>query len=98
MYVFGGYAPQPVAGIYLNEILILDLSRKGERQFVDFIYLETFVWEKLEPKGNPPMARDAICIQEYDAEIYVFGGRGKDGSFNDLFVYDTSKDIMEMRS
>jgi len=27
MYVFGGYCPQPIAGIYLNEILRLDLSK-----------------------------------------------------------------------
>ena len=57
----------------------------------DLKYLDTCVWEKVEPKGTPPIARDATCISEHDGNIYIFGGRGKDGSFNDLFAYDKSK-------
>jgi len=74
MYVFGGYYPQQISGVYLNEVLRLDFG--------------SLRWEKLEPKGVPPIARDAICVQEHDQDIYIFGGRGKDGSFNDIFSYD----------
>lgn len=62
----------------------------GHQHFNDLwsFDLKTRLWIKLEAEGILPSAREGCSSAVVDDALYIFGGRGEDGSeLNDLCGY-----------
>ena len=77
--------------IYLYAGLKKDQNHHGK---VCALSLGSFVWEKLNPVGSSPAARDShSAVFMRGKGMLVFGGNNGDREFNDLFLLEVEGEI-----
>jgi hypothetical protein len=76
VYIFGGRQGIAMEEAALQDLWKLDCSG------------DTFVWQKIEPKGQIPEARSFHKMLCVGSSLYVFGGCGASGRLADLHRYD----------
>lgn len=76
VYVFGGSGGVGYARQNFDDLYMLDI--------------ETYEWQKLEPKGNPPEARcgHAATIMANQDKLIIFGGWNISTQFSNAMIYE----------
>ena len=77
MYIFGGECDE--TSQHLNDLWVLNL--------------EDYKWSKVDCKGHIPSERKGMSFVEFKGQFYLYGGISDNGSFNDLYSFNSSTSI-----
>jgi len=58
---------------------------------LDITDLNKLVWQKLEPKGRPPISRGYHTSNLVGSKLVVYGGSDGHECFSDVYVLDLGK-------
>lgn len=83
----------------IGEILVIFGGKSNAGYLGDMHYynLRTLEWKTVEPKSIAnPSARAGSCMAAAGDIIFIFGGSNKDGSLNELWIFNSGSSTYEM--